>query len=633
VLFRSRSMSPYVADALAEYGILCSESDGARYFEDPDVLMVLSLLNAVDNPHRDIFLTGTLRSPLFGFDMNDLIRIRSSCDSSYSLYDALIVCKEGEDDLSERCRRFDSILTEWRRHAAYLPVDRFLRVLFESEPFLSSGLLCENDASGSGGNLLRLYEYARTFEASSFKGLYNFIEMINMLIEEGTQIKLPPKAASPDRVNLMTVHQSKGLEFPVCFLCGTAGRFNRRDGQASLLLAYPVGVAMKLSDSTGFARINTPMREALSAHLAAKQSEEEMRVLYVALTRARERLYVTASPGADEEKLKQKVLRHAAFCDRHTILRCGSYLDWLLLPFANPTQSPDCASLLAVYPEEDREAAENAVVRKEAVPMDTELYTSLREKLAFRYPHADLRRIPAKLSVSRLSPDVLDEEDTAPDLFAESGTAAIPDLFVSGEPRGASATERGTATHLFLQFCDFAALCRHGVEEELARLVEKGFLPDRIAKLVYTEELERLLDSELMERLGKAKRIIREQRFNLLLPASAFTAENSRREALRNETVAVQGVIDLVLLDEDGTPELYDYKTDRLTREELRDPTAAQKRMNERHGLQLSYYAHAAELLFGKPCRRICVYATHAGRLFDICPLPLTLPQNFLDTV
>ncbi len=631
VLFRSRSMSPYVADALAEYGILCSESDSARYFEDPDVLMVLSLLNTVDNPRRDIFLAGTLRSPLFGFDMNDLIRIRTACDASHSLYDALLSYGEREDALAEKCRRFDALLCDLRRHAASLPADRFLRILFESELFLSSGLLCDSDVSG-GGNLLRLYEYARTFEAGSFKGLYNFIEMINTLIEEGAQIKLPPKAASSDRVNLMTIHQSKGLEFPVCFVCGTAGRFNTRDRQASLLLEYPVGVAMKLSDSTGFARINTPMRESLASHLTARQNEEEMRVLYVALTRARERLYVTASSASDKETIVQKLRRHAAFCDRHTLLRCTSYLDWLLLPFAE--EQPSCAELSFVYPDTGMPAEADLCTEEESqpIPSDEPLYELLRDRFAFRYPYEELRRIPAKLSVSRLSPDVLDEGDTAPDLFAEK-RKKIPDLFVSGEPTRASAAERGTATHLFLQFCDFSSLRRRGIKEELARLVEKRFLPDHIASLVYTEELETFLDSELMERLQRAKRIVREQRFNLLLPASAFTAEDMRREALRDETVAVQGVIDLVLVGEDGAPELYDYKTDRLTKEELSDPVLAQRRMRERHGLQLSYYAHAAELLFGKPCSRLGIYSTHAGRLFDIEPLPLSLPQNFLDTL
>ena len=631
VLFRSRSMSPYVADALAEYGILCSESDSARYFEDPDVLMVLSLLNTVDNPRRDIFLAGTLRSPLFGFDMNDLIRIRTACDATHSLYDALISYGEREDALAERCRRFDTLLCELRRQAAALPADRFLRILFESDLFVSSGLLCESDASG-GGNLLRLYEYARTFEAGSFKGLYNFIEMINTLIEEGAQIKLPPKAASSDRVNLMTIHQSKGLEFPVCFVCGTAGRFNARDRQASLLVEYPVGIAMKLSDSTGFARINTPMREALAAHLTEKQNEEEMRVLYVALTRARERLYVTASSASEKETIVQKLRRHAAFCDRYTLLRCTSYLDWLLLPFAD--SRPDCAELSFVYPETGFDGEMTLTEGETAgkIPMDEALYELLRDRFAFRYPYEELRRIPAKLSISRLSPDVLDEGDNTPDLFAER-KKKIPDLFLSGEPTRASAAERGTATHLFLQFCDFSALRQRGIAEELFRLVEKRFLPESLASLVYTEELEKFLDSELMKRLEQAKRIVREQRFNLLLPASAFTADTTRREALRDETVAVQGVIDLVLVGEDGSPELYDYKTDRLTKEELSDPALAQKRMQERHGLQLSYYAHAAELLFGKPCSRIGIYSTHAGRLFPIEPLPLALPQNFLDTL
>ena len=266
VLFRSRSMSAYVSKALAEKGILCSENDGDRYFENADVLMVLCLLNTIDNPHRDIFLTGTLRSPIFGFCMDDIIRIRKSCDDSFSLYDALLSYKDSSDnDLAKRCVAFDELLTKWRNHSLSLSVDRFLQYLFNTEQFVASGLVNAPNDTGDGGNLLRLYEYARTFESGSFKGLYNFIEFINTLIEEGKKMKVPPKGISPERVNLMTIHQSKGLEFPVCFLCGAAKRFNRQDQYSSLLFEYPLGVAMRLSDSTGFARINTPMREALAA--------------------------------------------------------------------------------------------------------------------------------------------------------------------------------------------------------------------------------------------------------------------------------------------------------------------------------------------------------------------------------
>lgn len=639
VLFRSHSMSEPLAKALQERGILSSESDGDHYFENPDVLMVLCLLNAVDNPHRDIFLTGALRSPLFGFTMDELIRIRSAADASYSLYDALLARMEDEDELAEKCRRFHETLTDLRQSASALPVDRFLRVLFESELFMASGLVTYQQESGEGGNLLRLYEYARSFEAGSFKGLYNFIEYINTLIEEGKKMQPPPKGISPDRVNLLSIHQSKGLEFPVCFLCGTANKFNRQDQRQSLLFEYPTGVAMKISDSTGFARINTPMRESLVTRNGVKQSEEEMRVLYVALTRARERLYVTAATSSAKDALMTRAASRARLCDRYSLMRANSYLDWILIPFADPNENTDCCEINFLSPSmighstakiPPEESADIKMEADEEIKENEDLFRYLQERYAFRYPHKDLRRIPAKLTVSRLSPDILDEGDGGAELFAQKKTV-LPDFFITGKPSRASAAERGTATHLFLQFCDFSRLASHGIAEEIARLVEKRFIPQNIAELIYAEDLALFTESQLFLRILSAKKVIREQRFNLLLSAEDFTEDESLAENLRGEKLAVQGVIDLILVDETGRVALYDYKTDRLTKEERNDPKATTEKMNRIHGLQLSYYTHAVEKIFEKTPDEIAVYSTHGGILCPIRPLPLSLSQKPVD--
>ncbi len=637
VLFRSRSMGSYLTDALNRRGILTSESDGERYFENPDVLMVLCLLNTVDNPHRDIFLTGTLCSPLFGFHMNDVIAIRASADESYSLYDALLVCKKGDSELSARCRFFDDTLNEYRTLSASLSVDRFLRYLFESDLFSLSGFVTSQSETGEGGNLLRLYEYARSFETGSFKGLYNFIEFINTLIEEGKKLKIPPKGISPERVNLMTIHQSKGLEFPVCFVCNVGAQFNKNDQKENLLFEYPVGVAMKIADATGFARINTPMREALSARNAIRQREEEMRVLYVALTRARERLYVTASTKRKPEALMDTAKKRASFCTRHAMMSATSYLDWILIPFADASACTDCARLTfveSVMSSSPTDETATVVPKKSesVATVDDSLYETLREKYAFRYAYGDLQRIPAKLSVSRLSPDVLDDTDGSKDLFPEQKKTMIPDFFISRGIHRPTAAERGTATHLFLQFCDFSLAYRTGAKEELARLIEKGFIPRDYEELVYLDELDAFLKSDFCGEIRNARKIIREQRFNLLMDAKHFTTDPKIKAELEDAKLAVQGVIDLIVFDSEGHLCLYDYKTDRLTKEELSDRELAAKKMNEVHGLQLSYYAHAAEQLFGVPCHRLCIYSTHSAMLYDVIPHSPDDAATLLDT-
>ena len=628
VLSRTRAMGTYVAKELQALGIATSEGGKDRYFEDPDVLMMLCLLNAIDNPHRDIPMAGTLRSPIFGFSLDDLVVLRRAADPSMSLYDAVVLAKEQATPLGSRCRRFCDTLAVWRDHATSLPVDRLLREVMDSEIFLSSGL-CTQPSDARGGNLLLLYEYARRFEGSSFKGLYSFIEFINTMMEEGRKLDTPSVSVTPDRVSIMTVHQSKGLEFPVCFVCGTGAKFNKTEERECLLFDHPLGVAMKIADGTGFGRINTPMRESILQNCARKNTEEEMRVLYVALTRARERLYVTGTANK-EETLMAKAEIGAKIPSRYAVMNTNSYLQWILTALsAKGNHAFYSLDFIRSDDLDDTDTIDNAEPANTVCKPtpNAELLETLREKYAFSYPFAHLYRIPAKLSVSRLSPDVLDESDTAQDLVA-APSAPIPEFFKTGSQSRRSAAERGTATHLFLQFCDFSYAARHGVREEFARLLEKQFLPPDAQELIYFEELERFMAHPMLAEILAARSVIREQRFNILLSPEGFTKDKAFLSRIEDERLAVQGVIDLILVDEDGHLCLYDYKTDRLTADELADPALACKRMNDTHGLQLSYYAKAAEELFGRPCDRVAVYSTHAAALFDIEPRSLTVPDK-----
>ena len=632
ILYRSSKMVSYLSDALAKRGILCSAGGGDNYFENPDVLLVLSLLNTVDNPHRDIHLAAVLCSPLFEFTLDELITVRKGCSHAFSLYDAILQRAEAEDGLGHKCRRFNEELSALRSSALSLPVDRFLRILFESDVFVASGLLSDRDSYGEGGNLLRLYDYARTFESGSFKGLYNFIEFINDLIENDKMLEVAPKERCAERVTLTTMHHSKGLEFPVCFICGAGKQKNMTSLYQSLLYDNSIGVAMKLSDKTGFSRVNTPMREAIAMSRFIDESEEEMRILYVALTRARERLYVTATKNSDPDTLLTKARMLARYSCRYTVTHCMSFLDWILIPFGDENADLSSCTLKIIRPDEctrllEKDTEEFATEAPKRREPDKALLGKLRDKFSFSYKYSELTRIPAKLSISRLSPDILDEEDISAKLESDKKTV-IPDFFISGKTQTASAAERGTATHLFLQFCDVARARKIGVAEEIARLTEKRFIPENIADIIYVNELERFIHSDLADRIISSRSIIREQRFNLLLPATAFSESEEFRGLLSEEALAVQGVIDLILINEQGDIELYDYKTDRMTVKELNDHSSAKAKMNALHGLQLSYYAHAVELMFGRKCSRVCVYSTHSATLYNIDSIPLRLTKN-----
>ena len=622
VLFRKQKISPYLSAALRRRSIKVAETEATQYFENDDVLLMLCILNTIDNPERDIYLAGTLRSPLFDFSADDLLNIRREYDEPCSLYFGLCsYAREKSDALAQKCADFYDTLINWQDTAQSLSIDKFLLTLFNTDRFIASGILSNQSDDGEGGNVLLLYDYARSFQGKGFKGLYEFIEYINSLIEEGQSFPATSKRDAPDRVTLMTIHKSKGLEFPVCFLSLCGNRFNNEDAKQNLVLSYPDGIAMKLIDESGFSLITTPMHSLIASKMYQDCVEEEIRVLYVALTRARERLFITGTVRSTVSSIKEKTALRAMFLDRYTATsQCKSYLDWILLALGETEY--DHSILEYLTPEnitlalDSNEKIESGL-SEATESIDEKMYSSLQEAFKFNYPYAELSRVPSKLSVSRLYPDILDELDTSYDLFIDERPTSVPEFFSSVKSSKSSA-ERGTATHLFLQFCSFEYAATHGIREELHRLCSLKFLPPSAEELIYVDELEKFLDSELLIEILSAKRIIREQRFNISLDPQGFTTDQALIERMQGESLAVQGVIDLILVTKDGKVKLYDYKTDRLTGDELRSPDLARERLSSKHASQLSYYAMACEKMFGKKCDSVQIYSTHAARLYDI---------------
>lgn len=634
VLFRNRTYAQRIADELSFLGISSSCTESTQYFQNPDVMMVLCILNAVDNPQRDIYLAGAMRSPIFGFTLDELLIINGKGEKSDSLYDKLCIYELERDELAQKCRTFNSTLNEWRSISSSLPIDKFLNRIFSSEAFVASGLVCEKNSAGEGGNLQRLYEYARTFEAGSFKGLYSFIEFINNIIDNGETLDSCGDGTAEDSVTLTTVHKSKGLEFPVCFVCCCASGFKYGSLSDGISFEYGMGVAMTLSDSTGFAEYTSPLKKALDLYSRQKSIEEEMRVLYVALTRAKEQLFVTANyPRSLLASISASSEFKAKFNCDFSLLNADCFMDWILP--ALKREAISCAEFYEfttdALPEEIYCTESECPERRsdEKTDINFALYGQLKKSFSFSYPYTDMKKIPAKLSVSKLSPDIIDETDTSVKLFDVEKTPSVPNFFI-GTQKKPSASERGTATHLFLQFCDFSSLKRNGTDAVLQTLTEKKFIPESLAQTVYKDELEKLRFSDFTEKILNSDRVIREQRFNILLPTAEFTQNSELKMKTANEKIAVQGVIDLILIDKQGNIELYDYKTDRLSAAELKNPALAAERMNKIHGLQLSYYEKAIEYLFGRLPKRTAVYSTHSGLLYDICTKPLTIDGDIL---
>lgn len=637
VLCRKRDTCGRVAEALGALGIPATSDNESGYYTDPAVSLIISLLTVIDNPQKDIPLAAVLRSPLFGFTMDDLICIRRQAEESCSLYDALELASTQDGNLAGRCRRFVEKLSAYRVLSRSLPADELLRhILRDISAFSLAG--------GSEGQerLLRLYEYARRFEAGSFRGLYNFIHYVNNAIE--AEAKLGEEAAEPseDAVNVITIHHAKGLEFNICFVAGCGKEFNFSKIRGADFLPDPeVGPAVRLRDPTGLARVNNQLMRAAVLKQQRCDTEEEMRLLYVAMTRARERLYLTAWLGG-RQKLENKlddieILRR--YPGSFAVLSAKSYLDWLLLSLDRepPAGAPYEFKIITdnEVPQPVRPAPADSRTKKEQEDRTSrdpaELERLFDERFSFVYPHAHLTRLPAKLSVSRLYPGILDEGDNSYDLSEVSGAGKVtvsellpttkkpasPPAFAA-DKKAADSAERGTATHVFLQFCNFERCRAHGIDSELAYLIEKKFISKHLAYLVDKRQIEAFFNSDLYALLSRAKWIRREQRFNILLPASLFTERPGLAAELKDEELLIQGVVDLFFEDGDGRLILCDYKTDHLTPAELADPKLAAAKLGERYKPQLSYYASALSRICGRRPDRVVIYSTPLGGTVDV---------------
>lgn len=652
------------ADALSKAGISARMPDSKSILDNSEIQLVLCLLSAIDNPMRDIYLAGLMMSPLYDFTPDELYKIKKFGGGT-NLWDSLKSYSEAESGFTKGAQ-FIETLDHYRAIAEGIKVDALIMRLYNETGLLA--LAAKNECKE---NLMLLYNYARKFEASSFEGLFSFINYINKLIESGAGFSAPKASDEEDAVTIITAHKSKGLEFPVVFLADAAtSLYSNKDKTARVAFSDTLGIAMKTRIPNGLSLVESPVYNAIIDSGAERSLEEELRVYYVALTRARERLYIT---GAVNSKNKEAYLTGAKInkthIDRYTLKQAKSFVDIMLLfeTDAKITWNEDASSCENDFEAEYEDSEERSelalpeihwcgagnldredkklpaqsaeintdtgIVRvdkeigeekeQKASATEEELRAALTERLSYEYPRIHLTTLPQKMSISKLYPTVLDGSDenislSIDDLPQQEAKAAskLPE-FITGTGEYESAM-RGIATHTFLQFFELQTFLPGDSKKELERLVKKNFLSAKDAERVRLDEIELFAKSELLFSMKKAKKLYREFRFNVMLPASLFTANEEKRKALEGRKILLQGVIDCLIEDNDGNLHLVDYKTDRLTADELKDKSLAQKKLSEKHSLQLTYYSYAVEKIFSKKPATVSIYSLPLGDTVEI---------------
>ena len=638
ILMRSvkGALAAAISEELKRNGIFSDIAEFGDLFMCEEVLLALSFLYSIDNPHKDIYLTAVMLSPIFSFTADEIFKIRHSGEYE-TLWESVIEYTKLNPDF-DKGKRFLTTLIRYRKLAEGQPTDALISMIYRE-----SGLYALAAKNGAGDNLILLHSYARKYEQSDFKGVHSFISYVNALIEKGETF---PAASAPEEENsvkIMTVHKSKGLEFPVTFIAGATGHSGGgSDGR--IIFSEDFGISIKTKDNTGLALVDSPTHNAIKHYISRGEFDEELRVLYVALTRAREMLYIYGTcTKKDSEEYLSSIETTRGFLSAHFATKAKSFMDIIMLGrssgklYVDSVESDEKEALTC----ESEENEKHDETEKQKAGENPELCEELTERFRFVYPHIHLETLPEKVSVSKLSPTVLDGteegEFTLEDLLEKESTAlgiantantdteddsetsepmTLP-TFITGVSKNESA-KRGIATHTVMQFCDFVRMKRDGIKKELDRLLLLEFISEEDIKRVRTDELERFLSSPLFDEITGGAKLYRELRFNAKLPAEKFAADPDRKAALSGNEVLVQGVIDCIIEKDDGSLHLIDYKTDRLTKEELKNPTLAEERLRKSHTLQLSYYCDAIKTMFGKMPDKVGVYSLHLGREVEI---------------
>lgn len=623
ILSRTKAPLTVFAKALTDAGIPVSMQSGGQRYGSRRYKFWLSLLDVIDNPSQDIPLAYLLTEPQDAshapFAPEQLAKVRQHASAGLSLYAALeLYAKDGEDSaLAQTCKTFCTWLQALRDMSTQLGADALLTYLAQ-DAYLAP--------LASGEVFLTLYESARQFTKKSWNGLYGFVRAQHRAASSGGGSSEASLAGGG--VAIMTVHHSKGLEFPVCFMVKCGKQFNRKDSQQVLIYEKDMGIGIKLTDTGG--KKNTLLRRAMSLGKIHTGTEEEMRTLYVALTRARERLYVTGTIG----KRYDKMWRECCMSSPADILQAPNNLTWVLCAMATSDKAKECATVELFDKGQVAPLHYTHTVTElsaETEQHSTDKYASLMELARAQSEHTSLLwRIPAKAAASKLSPDMLDtdfcftEEEGAERAEMQTREALErrlvqmhsekPDFFaLMAENTKPTAAERGTAAHLFLQYCDFGRVAEHGIADEMERLVCEKFITPRVAKIADVRALQTFFDSDFFSLVKNAKALMREVHFNSFVPLEDFTKNPEIKAVVAGKTLHVQGSIDLLLVGHDGSIVLCDYKTDRPTPEERRDHALYRDRMIATHKDQLTHYARAVKELLGREPDRAYVFSLTLG--------------------
>lgn len=610
------------------------------YFAATEVETVISLLKIIDNPRQDIPLAAVLRSPVVGLTAADLAEVRLA-GKGIDFYDALLAAADlGETPLSGRLRDFLDTLEKWRTMARRSPLSELVWHLYNETGYYAyvGGM---PGGSQRQANLRALYDRARQYEATSFRGLFRFLRFIEKFRETGSDLGSARAAGeNEDVVRIISIHKSKGLEFPVVFVAGLGKQFNTRELKQKVLLHKELGIGLPVVDINNCLYYPTIAHAAVARKQMMELLAEEMRILYVAVTRAREKLILVGSVKDIEKTAARwcQNVSHDSWALPDTDLSAGkTFMDWIgscvsrhpdgtmLRRLANCEDTPaefitkdpsrwqikicNDTELLSPDTREDENNTEFLECVKQWQPVHghVENYEIIDWRLNWRYPYSRAAGKPAKTSVTEMKRRFADPGKDYPVLAAKSSIQVRPRFMQKSHVL--SSAERGTAMHIFMQHLQFTGdLTEALLSRQLEALTARELLTPEQAAAIDLPAIQSFVNSPLGRKMRKASEIIRELPFTMVIPASRIYGDMASEGP---EKVLVQGVIDCLYGEGDGYV-LVDYKTDKIS------PASPEEIVNRYSG-QLKIYTEAVETILGKPVLAKYLYLFDIGQAV-LCP-------------
>ena len=630
ILLRSLSeWADLFAEVLNANGIPAHTVSRTGYFSTLEIRTVLNYLRILDNPRQDIPLAAVLKSPMAGLSDEQLARLRllaedkpyHQCVKMFLEAEEELTEKEStaDEDMRAKLKRFSETYKKLRRQTMDIPMHELLQKVLKE-----TGYARYASALPAGrqrlANLHMLSEKAIAYEKTSYRGLYHFIRYIDELQKYDVDFgEAELVGENEDAVNIMSIHKSKGLEFPVCFVSGMGKSFNKQDSRSKMILHPNLGVGLDIIEEDRRIKVPAFFKKVIARQTELESLGEELRVLYVAFTRAKEKLIITGC--IKDEEMLQQIREIYCGSNRKALnfkerAEAKTFLEWIL-PAAAASGSWDKVSYVTPWSMLEDEAAhqitEHVSLRQrvqQAEEVSDTLYEKIKEQLSYQYPHPDAIHLVTKYSVSELKHRAMrelaakEEEDVTPKFLEEVSTPYVP-AFMEGKAEVNQGALRGTAMHRLMECYDFTKMPDHSdefaenIKKQLTELVQMGKVSEDMQKLIRIPSVELFLKSQLAPRMKAAA--MRDDLFR----EKPFVMGNHEME---EEMVLIQGIIDVFWVEEDGIV-LLDYKTDRVD---------SATRLRDMYKEQLDLYAEALERIFPLPVKEKYLYSFRLNQAIEV---------------